>query len=100
MRPMDRSGSYAENTLAPSSKLSSGSYAGRTRCVNILEDLALHKRDLLSRVLRVLVRQWGLCTVEVRIRADDGEAPGVTDSNRQCRLEVAGHSLPLALADC
>ena len=76
----------------------------RTRCVkgtiDIPKDLALRDHDLLSRVLRVLIRQWGLCTVEVRIRADDGDAPGVTDSNRQCRLEVAGHSLPLALADC
>jgi hypothetical protein len=100
---MDRSGSYAENTLAPSSKLSSGSYAGRTRCVrgtiDIPEDLALHNRDLVDRVLDVLVRQWGLSAVEVRILADD-EAPGETDPNSRRRLEVAGHSLPLALADC
>ncbi len=76
----------------------------RTRCVkgtiDIPKDLALRDHDLLSRVVGVLVRQWGLCTVEVRIRADDGEAPGVTGSIRQCRLEVAGHSLPLALAEC
>ena len=75
-----------------------------TRCVkgtiDIPEDLVLRDHDLLSRVLGVLVRQWGLYTVEVRIRADDGEAPGVTNSYRQCRLKVAGHSFPLALADC
>ena len=75
-----------------------------TRCVkgtiDIPEDLVLHDHDLLSRVLGVLVRQWGLYTVEVRVRAADGGAPGVASSNRQCRLEVAGHSLPLALADC
>ncbi len=75
-----------------------------TRCVkgtiDIPKDMVLHDHDLLSRVLGVLVRQWGLDTVEVRIRADNGEAPGVTNFNRQCRLEVAGHSFPLALADC
>ena len=104
MRLPRGSSSYAENTLAPSSKLSSGSYAGRTRCVkgtvDIPEDLALHNRDLVGHVLDVLVRQWGLSAVEVRIRADDGEAPGETDPNSRRRLEVAGHSLPLALADC
>ena len=75
-----------------------------TRCVkgtiDIPKDLVLRDHDLLSHVLGVLVRQWGLYTVEVHIRADDGGAPGVTSSNRQCRLEVAGHSFPLALADC
>ncbi len=68
--------------------------------IHIPKDLVLRDHDLLSRVLGVLVRHWGLDTVEVRIRADDSEAPGVTSSNRQCRLEVAGHSFPLALADC
>ncbi len=101
---MDRADSYVENTLAPSSKLTYGTFAGRARCVrgtiDIPEDLALHNRDLVGRVLDVLVGQWGLCTVEVRIRADDGEAPAETDPNSRCRLEVAGHSFPLTLADC
>ena len=104
MRPMDRSGFYAKNTLAPSSKLTSGSYAGRTRrvrgTIDIPEDLALHNSDLVGRVLDVLVRQWGLSAVEVRIRADDGEEPGEINPNSRRRLEVAGHSFPLALVDC
>ncbi len=66
----------------------------------IPEDLALHNRDLVGRVLDVLVRQWGLSAVEVRISADDGEVPGQTNPSSHCRLEVAGHSFPLALADC
>ncbi len=81
-----------------------GPHAMGTRCVkgtiDIPKDMVLRDHDLLSRVVGVLVRQWGLSAVEVRIRADDGEAPGVTGSIRQCLLEVAGHSLPLALADC
>ena len=104
MRSRDRSSSYAKNTLAPSSKLTSSSYAGRTRCVrgtiDIPEDLALHNSDLVGRVLDVLVRQWGLSAVEVRIRADDGEEPGEINLNSLRCLEVAGHSFPLALVDC
>ncbi len=81
-----------------------GPRAMGTRCVkgtiDIPKDMVLRDHDLLSRVVGVLIRQWGLSAVEVRIHAGDGEAPGVTSSNRQCRLEVAGHSFPLALADC
>jgi hypothetical protein len=62
--------------------------------------MVLRDHDLLSRVLDVLVRQWGLSTVEVRIRADDSGASGVTSPNRQCRLKVAGYNFPLSLADC
>jgi hypothetical protein len=68
--------------------------------IDIPKDLVLRDHDLISRVLGVLVRQWGLDTVEVRIRADNGESPGVTNFKRQCRLEIAGHSFPLTLADC
>ena len=68
--------------------------------IDIPNDMMLRDHGLLSRVLEVLVRQWGLDTVEVRIGANNGEAADVTDSNRQYRLEVAGHSFPFALADC
>ena len=48
----------------------------------------------------VLVRQWGLSVVEVRMIVDDGEVQDETNPNSQRRLEVAGHSFPLTLADC
>ncbi len=101
---MSRDGMYMQLVDADVAHRRNGLDAGETRCVkgtiDIPKDMVLRDHDLLSRVLGVLVRQWGLCTVEVRIHAGDGEAPGVTSSNRQCRLEVAGHSFPLALADC
>ncbi len=67
--------------------------------IDIPEDIVVHNHDILGHVLEVLLHQWGLAAVEVRIRANDGAASGVINRNMQQRLEVAGHSFPLALAD-
>ena len=68
--------------------------------IDMPEDIVVHNHDILGYVLEVLLHQWGLGAVEARIRANDGAASGVINRNIQQRLEVAGPSFPLALADC
>ncbi len=68
--------------------------------IEIPEDIVMRHRDLLGHVLEVLLRQWGLATVEVRIRPNNGEAPGVVTGCTRQRLHLAGHCFPLALTYC
>ena len=74
------------------------------RCVkgiiDIPEDIVVHHRDLVGRVLEVLMQQWGLGAVEVHVGASYEEASGLTNANPLQRLKVAGHSFPFALAHC
>ncbi len=68
--------------------------------IDIAEDIFMHHHDVLGHVLEVLLRQWGLATVEVRIRPNNGEAPSVANCTSQQRLDLAGHSFPLTLTYC
>ena len=68
--------------------------------IDIAEDIVMHHRDVLGHVLEVLLRQWGLATVEVRIRSNNGEAPSMTNCSSQQHLDLAGHSFPLTLTYC
>ena len=65
--------------------------------LGIRADLALESADLLGRALTVLIGQWGLDAVEVRIAEDEPEAVGLTGGNSPHVLTVAGHDFPLIL---
>ena len=68
--------------------------------IDIMEDIVMHHHDVLGHVLEVLLRRWGLATVEVRIRSNNGEAPSMTNCSSQRHLDLAGHSFPLTLTYC
>ncbi len=65
--------------------------------VNIPADIVLESAELLGRVLTVLIGQWGLDAVEVRIAEDKPEAGGVTSRTSRHILTVAGHDFPFVL---
>ncbi len=68
--------------------------------IDIPEAIIMHHRDLLGHALQVLLLQWGLARVEVRVHPDNGEAPRMSKGASQQRLHLAGHCFPLALTYC
>ncbi len=102
MSARDRIRSDVVEAAAPDQETSLDPMAPRPvkGTIDIPEDIVMRHRDLLGHVLEVLLRQWGLATVEVRIRPNNGEARGVVNGSSQQRLHLAGHCFPLALTYC
>ena len=71
----------------------------KSRCIkatiDISEDVVLHHRDTLDRLLHVLFSQWGLRTVELRVGGDE---PRAVDGHQV--ITLAEHVFPLRLEDC
>lgn len=65
--------------------------------IGIHANMVLNNTDLLGRALTVLIAQWGLDVVEVRISRDMPEAAGLVSRTSPHILTVAGHSFPFVL---
>ena len=91
MMIMDRDGSIRRNGR--------GSLTARRMkgTVYIPEDLVLHNRDVLAHMLEVLLVQWGLNTVELRLGIDEPGTVAVPVGHTRSSITVAGRSFPVDL---
>ena len=65
--------------------------------LGIPEDVVLHHRDALDRLLEVLFSQWGLRAVELQVGVDAPRAVELTGEGTQHFITVAEYVFPLRL---
>ena len=91
MLMMERDGSMRRHGRG---SLTAGQVKGT---VYIPEELALHNRDVVASILEVLLVQWGLNTVELRLGIDEPGTLAVPVGHTRSSITVAGRSFPVDL---